>query len=422
MKLRVTHYSGDRLGGAARAALRVHATFRQHPLVTSNMVVAEQTNDDPTIRGLNVSLGGKLGAVIRASVDAVPRRLAAPSDLMPRSAAWASRITGREVNRAPSDVAHLHWINGAFLSVEQIGKITKPLVWTMHDMWPFCGAEHLSPDAPDARWRTGYIPSAAVAGFDVDRWTWKRKMRSWRQTIQVVTPSRWLADCVRTSMLMGQMPIHVIPNPLDVTVYKPLDKVQARLMLNLPLDRKLVLFGAIKGTQLTYKGWDLLMPALASVGNTFRDADAVVFGQSLPSNPPLLPLSIHWMGHLYDDFSLAALYSAADVLVIPSRQEAFGQTGSEAHACGCPVVAFDATGLKDVVDHDVTGLLVKPYDAQGLASAIVALLANDDMRRQFGIAARSRAQRLWSYSTVADQYKKVYDVALHYNATPFSGI
>jgi glycosyltransferase involved in cell wall biosynthesis len=118
------------------------------------------------------------------------------------------------------------------------------------------------------------------------------------------------------------------------------------------------------------------------------------------------------MGHLHDDFTLAALYSAADVLVIPSRQESLSQTGTEAHACGCPVVAFDATGLKDVVANEETGLLVKPYDPTALASAIVLMLENDEMRRQFGVAARERAQRLWSYHKVAEQYKDLYEAAI----------
>lgn len=412
MKLSVTHYSGDRLGGAARAALRLHAAFRQHQILDSNMVVAEKTNDDYTISSLNEGIPGQLCSIIKSAVDALPRRLSSSHGSMPRSAGWATRLTAKDVNANPSDIAHLHWINGAFLSVEEVGRITKPLVWTLHDMWPFCGAEHLAPDTPNARWRIGYTPSSDIGGFDFDRWVWKRKKASWKKPIHIVTPSRWMADCARQSLLMCDFPVHVVPNALDVDTYKPMDKLVARRLLNLPANRKLILFGAIKGTQLSYKGWDLLMPALAAVVKESPDADAVVFGQGCPQEPPELPIKIHWMGHLYDDFTLAALYSAADTLVIPSRQENLPQTGSEAQACGCPVVAFDATGLKDVVSHEKTGLLVKPYDSAELASAIVAMLKNDEMRRQYGIAARERAQRLWSYATVAGQYKYVYETAI----------
>jgi glycosyltransferase involved in cell wall biosynthesis len=409
---RVTHYSGDRMGGAARAMLRLHAAFREDPIVESRAIVAEKIIDDYTVNGLDMGIRGRLGAIIKSAADAAPRRLAKPQDNMPRSAGWATRLTAADVNSSFSDIAHLHWINGGLLSVEEIGKITKPLVWTFHDMWPFCGAEHLAPDTPEARWRTGYLPLSDTVGFDIDRWVWKRKKACWRKLIHVVAPSRWLADCVRQSSLMDEFPVHVIPNALNVDVYKPMDKLEARRLLNLPPSRKLVLFGAIRGTQLTYKGWDLLMPALVDVSRVFPGADAVIFGQSQPAEQPNLPYHIHWMGHLHDDFTLAALYSAADVLVIPSRQEAFGQTGSEAQACGCPVVAFDSTGLKDVVAHENTGFLVKAYDPSALGSAIVTVLENDDLHFQFSQAARERAKRLWSFSAVAEQYREVYDSAL----------
>jgi glycosyltransferase involved in cell wall biosynthesis len=410
--LKVIHYSGDRIGGAARAAERIHRSLRFSGMVDSHMLVKEKINDDYTIEEFDRGIGSLVNAAIKSGIDALPRRLGKIRENIPRSAGLTSLVTAKSINSSCSDIAHLHWINGGYLSIEEISKISKPLVWTFHDMWPFCGAEHLSADTMDARWRVGYAPLTNIVGFDFDRWVWKRKKARWRKLIHVVTPSGWLADCVRQSSLMSHFPVHVVPNTLDVNVFKPIDKVTARRLLNLPQNRKLVLFGAIKGTQLTYKGWDLLMPALAGVFEGFPTAEAVIFGQSRPADPPALKIPVHWMGHFHDDFTLAALYSAADLLVIPSRQESFGQTGSEAHACGCPVVAFDATGLKDVVASGETGLLVKPYDSAALAAAIVTMLKNDEMRLQYGIAARIRAQRLWSFSSVAVQYKNLYEAAV----------
>lgn len=408
MTLSVAQYSGDRLGGAARAASRLHAALRRHPNIQSDMIVAEKLNDDYTVSGVYPGKLGRLNAQFQSAVDALPRRIASMPDNMPRSAGWATQLTAKQVNAHPSDIAQLHWINGAFLSVEQIGKITKPVIWNLHDMWAFCGGEHLATDGPEARWRNGYAPSNEIKGFDFDRWVWRRKKASWKKPIHIVTPSLWLADCARQSSLMAHFPVHVIPNAIDVDIYKPMDKCEARRLLNLPQDRKLILFGAIKGTQLSYKGWDLLLPALAKVSADFPGADAVIFGQSQPAEPPPLQLPVHWMGHIHDDYTLAALYSAADLLIIPSRQESFGQTGSEAYACGRPVVAFDATGLKDVVANGETGRLATPYDPEALAAAIVELLANDEMRERFGVAGRARAERLWSFSAVASQYEALY--------------
>lgn len=409
MNLRVMHYSGDRIGGAARAARRIHSALRAHGSSDSRLMQAEPWGDDPTLSAFGPQLRQRLAAVFKPTMDALPLRVAAPRDALPRSAGWSSRLTAFDVNSAAADVVHLHWICGGFLSVENIGRIRRPLVWTLHDMWAFCGAEHLQGDANDARWRNGYSAQPTSAGrFDIDRWVFDRKRKHWRQPMHIVTPSRWLADCVRGSALLGHHSVSVIPNPLDVAVFKPMERAAARRLLNLPLQRKLVLFGAIKGTQLPYKGWDLLMPALARISGQRQDVDAVIFGQGRPANEPALGMPIHWMGHLYDDISLAALYSAADVLVVPSRQESFGQTGSEAQACGCPVVAFDATGLRDVVAHDETGLLATPFDPESLSAHVLTLLEDESRRNQMGTQARLRAQRLWAYDTVAAQYDSVY--------------
>jgi len=406
--LRVTHYSGDRLGGAARAAYRLHQALRGRQEAFSRMVVVDKTNDDATVRGASPRLSSRLAAVLSPTLDSLPLRLGAPPDAMPRSTGWSGRIRAAAINAEPTDLVHLHWICAGFLSIETIGRIRKPVVWTLHDMWAFCGAEHLAEDGPGARWRHGYEPALTTGRLDVDRWAWRRKRAHWRTPMRIVTPSRWLAQCVADSTLMGAWPVSVIPNPLDLSRFKPMDRAAARRLLNLPTDKPLVLFGAIRGTQLSYKGWDLLQPALVKVAREQPGVEAVLFGQSEPLDPPRLGLPLHWMGHVSDDFTLSALYSAADLLVVPSRQESFGQTGSEAQACGCPVVAFDATGLRDVVAHGETGLLARPFDSGDLADAMLAVLRDDARRDGMSIQARARAELLWSYDAVARQYLDLY--------------
>lgn len=412
MTIHVVHYSGDRIGGAARAAVRLHHALGTTEDIESRMMVAEKRGTDPNVREIAPHRFGRLQAIVTTALDAIPRRLASRHDGMPRSTALTSRLQAREIDDDPSDIAHLHWINGGLLSIKQIGQIRKPIVWTLHDMWPFCGAEHLSPDTPDSRWRMGYPPAAAIPFFDVDRWTWRRKNNAWKRPMHIVAPSQWMADCARNSALFRDFPVYVLPNTLDLKVFKPRERTEARVRLGLPAESPLVLFGAIKGTQLPYKGWDLLMPALQRLAKQVPNVEAVIFGQGRPEVPPPLSLPLHWMGHVSEDAHLADLYSAADVLLIPSRQESFGQTGSEAHACGCPVIAFNATGLRDVVEHQVTGLLARPYDPMDFADATTMLLRAPEIRRSYGAAARRRAERLWSHAVVAARSNEIYKSAL----------
>ena len=137
--------------------------------------------------------------------------------------------------------------------------------------------------------------------------------------------------------------------------------------------------------------------------------ELVVFGQSRPAQPPDLGFPIHYSGHLHDDLSLRLFYAAADVFVIPSRQDNLPNTGHVAHACGTAVVAFATGGLDDIVDPQITGALAQPFNPHSLAAAIGWVLEDPQRRRQLGVAARQRAGRLWDPSRVAGFYAEVYE-------------
>lgn len=415
--MNVSHFSADAGGGAARAALRLHRALLTNAEIDSTMIVRSNGIDDWRI----TSPVGKLGQAIprlRPLLDGLPTRLQRTTNRVTHSASWLSAVTAKSINDLDVDVVNLHWTCAGFLSIEQMAQIIKPFVWTLHDMWGFCGAEHLAPDTPEARWRLGYEKTnrdPLHGGVDIDRWVWLRKKKAWHRPMHIVTPSRWLAACARSSALMHDWDVTVIPNTLDVNIYKPIPKALAREILCLPLDAKLVLFGAIRGIESPNKGWDLLQPALGRVSQHFPNVHGIIFGQGEPKSPPFLGMPLHWLGHLHDDATLALLYSAADVMVVPSRQEVFGQIGSEAQSCGCPVVAFNATGLRDVVAHGETGYLAEPFIWEDLAVGIEWVLADGERHVRLSAQARERAARLWSHEVVVPQYLAVYRRAMGFN-------
>jgi len=207
--------------------------------------------------------------------------------------------------------------------------------------------------------------------------------------------------------------ITVIPNPIDLSTWAPVDQAQARALLQLPQDRPLILFGAVGGTADPRKGADLLLESLQRLRikvscTQLEQLELVVLGQSRPASPPDLGFPIHYSGHLHDDLSLRLLYAAADVLVIPSRQDNLPNTGLEAHACATPVVAFRTGGLVDIVADRSTGALAEPFDPASRGAAIRWVLEDQQRRRQLGEAARQRAERLWNPVQVAGLYAEVY--------------
>jgi glycosyltransferase involved in cell wall biosynthesis len=396
----------DTFGGASRAAYRIHRALRSQGL-DSWMAVNKATSGDWTVQRPETTLAKQM-AYIRPYLGALIGQglKTARSDL--HSAALVPSTWPQRLNHSDADIVHLHWVNGEMLSISDIGKLHQPVVWTLHDMWAFCGAEHYT---EGDRWQHGYWKQnrpSNESGFDLNRWTWNRKQKHWREPFQIVTPSRWLADCVSKSALMRDWPVSVIPNPIDTELWQPVDKPFARQLLNLPQDVPLLLFGAAGGSLDPRKGFDLLRSALDHLRGELPGLELIVFGQQAPKQPIDLGFPIHYAGHLHDELSLRILYSAADAMTIPSRQDNLPNTGLEAHACGTPVIAFNIGGLPDIVDHLKTGYLAQAFDTVDLARGIQWMLEDADRLKRLGQLARDRALHRWSYDIVAKQYERIY--------------
>jgi len=405
----------DISGGAARAAYRLYRALLDNG-AESRMKVRSKKSDDWTVDGPDGKLG-KISSLLRPALGALAMRLQKTANVNLHTGNWLPSAWAGKLNVSAAKVVNLHWVAGETLSIEDIGRIRKPVVWTLHDMWPFCGAEHFTADDETARWRLGYSRAnrpATEGGLDLDRLVWQRKRRAWQRPTHIVSPSRWLADCARKSALFRDWPISVIPYVLDTSIYQPLDRAFSRQALGLPDDRQIILFGAIGGGRDPRKGYDLLLEALRRLALQVDTQNllCVMFGQSTPQHPPALPFPTRWMGHVHDDTALALLYNAADVTVVPSRQENLPQTATEPQACGCPVVAFDCTGLRDAVAHRETGYLARAFDAEDMAEGLRWILDDADRRGALGQSARARALRLWAPEAVVPQYLQVYEAAI----------
>ena len=398
-------------GGAARAAFRIHHCIRDAGSDSRMWVNLSQT-DDWTVQ-CPPSTFEQIAVTIRRPLGDQLHHLLKTGNPIIHSAAVLPSQWVKRINASNADIVHLHWVAGEMLSIADIGRIKEPIVWTLHDMWPFCGAEHYT---DDDRWREGYRRNnrpTHEARFDLNRWTWTRKRKHWQQPMHIVTPSQWLADCARESLLMRDWPVSVVPNPIDTGRWKPLARGFARELLDLPAEVPLLLFGALGGGADPRKGFDLLLEALEHLRDepSAEGLELVLFGQLAPQSPPELGFPIHYSGHLHDDLSLRVLYSAADAMVIPSRQDNLPNTGVEAHACATPVIAFDTGGLPDIVVHKHTGYLAKPFDTQELARGITWVLDRRDSGL-LGKQARERAVVRFAYPVVAKQYLDVYAQAL----------
>jgi glycosyltransferase involved in cell wall biosynthesis len=284
-------------------------------------------------------------------------------------------------------------------------------------MWAFTGGCHYSGACTRYEQTCGNCPQLrSNREFDLSRWTWKRKSKVWADLpLTIVTPSKWLADCVNASSLLHGFRIETIPNGLDMTVYQPHDKQFSRQLHHLPTDKRLILFGALGNLKNERKGSQFLRPALQKLSQMgLRDVELVIVGAEASENAESFGLKTHYVGTLQDDASLSALYAAVDVFVAPSTQDNLPNTVVESLACGTPIVAFDIGGMPDIVDHHETGYLAQPYEADDLAAGIAWVLEDDERRQKLAVQARKVAEERFDIYRAARMYADLYqDILSH---------
>jgi len=372
----------------------------------SRLWVARKQSDDPT-----VTAHDGLPFTIASELDRRLWKLQSSPTQTWRSPARFGTLSAKQINDSDADVVNLHWVTDGFLSIAEIGKITKPIVWSMYDMWVFCGTEHYGVDAADARWRSGYTKANRPEtdhGFDLDRWTYRRKTQHW-PPMHLAPASTWLTQATLHSALAGKWPITRIPHVIDTEAMAPIDKAQARSALDLPQDIPLVVFLASAGISDQRKGWDLLEAAVGQLRSGFPEVEVVVVGPPEAGYVNPHGTHMHWPGVASDTQTLRNLYAAADVVAVPSREDNMPLTAMEAHACGRPVVAFNIGGLPDIVEHHVTGYLAELGDIEQLAEGLKQAIEDSQHENRWGQAARAKALQTWSPQAVVPQYEQLYE-------------
>jgi len=401
----------DISGGAARAAYRIHKGL-QGIGINSKMLVQIKLSDDKTVIGPGTKVKGGF-ALLRTTFDSTFRLFFSGGAKAFFSPAWFpfSGIPSQIQSISP-DIVHLHWICGGMLPIEDFKRINKPMIWTLHDMWAFTGGCHHSDGCEYFRQTCGNCPQLnRNRKNDLSQSVLRRKKNAWRGlNLTLVTPSNWLAKCAKESSLFGKHRIDVIHNGLDLNLFKPINKTTARQIWNLPINKKLILFGAMRATSDNKKGFDQLYEATKQLSAQWSDkVELFVFGASEPKNPPDFGLPVHYLGYLNDEVSLVLLYSAADTMVLPSRQDNLPNTVVESLACGTPVVAFDIGGIPDMIDHQINGYLAKPFDTSDLAAGIVWVLSDENRYEALCVKAREKAVACFDVEKVAKQYAELYE-------------
>jgi glycosyltransferase involved in cell wall biosynthesis len=390
---KVLHLSTyDAHGGAARAAVAIHKSL-QSAGVDSRLQIAQAD-----------SLKFKLAK----EADRRLWKLQKSETLTWRSPARFGSLGANEINNSDADIVHLHWVTDGFLTIETIGQIKKPIVWSLCDAWVFSGAEHYATEVSRTRSVQGYNKSnrnPKDSGFDLDRWTWNRKKSHWKKPAQLLPASTWLTQATQESALMGAWPITRIPHIVDTNLFTgDVERPQNG-------EQPVILFLASAGVHDTRKGADLLIEALKDPAISQRLKVVIVGPRPTLQEEQQISSSVNhdiiFHGEARGDQELINLYSNADVTVVPSREDNMPITAMESQSCGTPVVGFRIGGLPDIVNPTTSGYLAEPENTHDLAQGIMQVL-NQNLRE----STRQHALATWSQDVVVPQLLAVYQSAL----------
>ena len=402
--------TSERTGGAAVAANRLMEALNNNG-VKAKMLVRDKETDHLTVAGLPSSWRHQWNFLWERFVIWLHLHLRR-EHLFEIDIANA----GTDITNLPefqeADVIHLHWVNQGMLSLKGIRKILtsgKPVVWTMHDIWPATAVCHYSRGCEQYHSQCNKCP--LLPGDSLAKQVWNRKEQLLGgQRITYVCCSNWLADEARKSALLKEQRIVSIPNAIDTRLFRPLDKQQARQTMELPIDRRIILFVSQRVTD-PRKGISYFVEAVRRLVQQYpemkENTGVAILGGHAEEVASQLALPSYPLGYVSNPSRIVSVYNAADVFVLPSLEDNLPNTIMEAMACGVPCVGFRVGGIPEMIRHQENGYVAKECDADDLAQGIRYVLADADYETLSHECLRQVAQK-YSQQSVANRYIEEY--------------
>ena len=410
--------TSDISGGAARAAYRLNKGLRE---LNNNsiMIVRHKQSNDPNIHQvipLNIEY-----SIEENIYHSIQKMLIDQNRTSISNTLFSFPYPGYNISHTDvikySDIINLHWIN-RFQSVETISnllKLGKPVVWTLHDQWPFTGGCHYSAGCEKFVNYCKNCPQLKTNTYDIPFLVQQTKIEEFnKKDLTIVTPSRWLANCVKKSKVFNNLRVEVIPNSLETDVFKPVQKYQAKKSLNINSDIITLLFGA--HTQNEHrKGFKQLLKAISfCLQNDFikkliedNKLNVLIFGD-VNEDLQNIGIPVISTGYINSDERLADIYSAADIFLLPSLEDNLPNTILESMACGTPIVTFDVGGMSDVIQHGITGYVAPCFSSEKFGELILNLIHNESKRIQMGTNCRRLIEGKFQLKHQAAKYSELF--------------
>ena len=411
MKIGFVNYS-DSSGGAARATFTLAQGLRAEGN-DLRIFVEDKTTDYPWIVSMAKSATEARFRGLIPSIDASPgifyKRVLGPQ--MSFNFIATNKRLLENLDLFNPDVVNLHWVGAGSMPIQMIKYIKSPVVISLYDMWTFTGGCHYDNFCGKFDQKCGSCPLLSSEKKDATSISIYLKHRAYHgKGITFVSPSTVLTEQAKKSFLLKDESIVTIPHGIDFRRLKIVERQLAKELLGIPKDRVYLLFGCTGGIEDERKGFTYIIESLKILNNVLpKNLTILLFGTS--NNPfkddGAFGVPVISMGRIYDDATLSLLYSAANITMMPSKQEALGLTAIESLGCGTPVISFDKTGVADIIKHKVTGYLTKPFEISDFAKGIDWIFKNiDTLNREI---LRESVFNKFRLEKISNQYQILYE-------------
>lgn len=410
--------TSEKTGGAAVAANRLMEALKNNG-VKAKMLVKDKETDQITVVALKQTAALQRHFLWERLVIYIHNHFSKKNLFEVDIANAGTNITDlREFKEA--DVIHLSWINQGMLSIKGIRQIIetgKPIVWTMHDLWPATAICHYARECTAYRTGCSNCPYLYGGGSsnDMSAKLWKKKKKLYHNAnITFVACSEWLRNKAQESGLLIGKRLTNIPNPINTNAFRPADKREAKIHAGLPLDKRLILFVSQRVTNKR-KGMDFFIEAiriLAEKHPEMKETTGIaILGGHSEDIANLLALPVYPLNYVNDEHRIISIYNAVDVFVLPSLEDNLPNTIMEAMACGIPCVGFDTGGIPEMIDHQENGYIAQYKDAEDLSKGIEWVLNSADYK-SLSEHAIHKVATAYSQHAVAMKYIEVYNEAI----------
>lgn len=394
--MKILHISySDYIGGASRAALRIHKSLLKQKIDSRFYVIKKSNKNNKRVHQIDINFFQTFKILINKLTNLIFKGKSSILSLNLFDSKFIDKI-----NNSNYDIVNLHWINNEVLSIKDIKKINKKIIWTCHDMWPFGGVYH-------------YFFEKDLGQNFIDKFIYDLKNRELKEkNIFYVGVSSWIKKSVDKYIKHKNYKSFSINNPTDKNFWRPLSKSKKKnnnkyFKIGIGNIQE-ILFGKIE-RNYDRKGKDLFFSVIENLKNNSKIKFKIIeFGNKKLN---LVPTNIKHINHgiLSNDKNIRQIYNDMDLLIIPSKIEAFGQIASEAILCGTPVLGFRKTGLQDIIIHKKNGWLSNKYNIEDMIKGIDYF----QKKRIEKKIIRSTLKNKFSYKSIAKQYIGVYKKRLY---------